>query len=88
LPIAYGVLLAMGGQENWVTAHASTVQVITPYDNKVTFRHEGASGGGKSEMLEPAHRRPDGSLFLGKNLVTGDERHLNLTQNLRFASCN
>ncbi|GCA93160.1 hypothetical protein myaer87_40410 [Microcystis aeruginosa 11-30S32] len=39
-------------------------------------------------MLEPAHRRPDGSLLLGKNLVTGDERHLNLTQNLRFASCN
>jgi hypothetical protein len=72
----YGVLLAMGEQENWVTAHASTVQVITPYDNKVTFMHEGASGGGKSEMLEPAHRRPDGSLLLGKNLVTGDERHL------------
>lgn len=72
----YGVLLAMGEQENWVTAHASTVQVITPYDNKVTFMHEGASGGGKSEMLEPVHRRPDGSLLLGKNLVTGDERHL------------
>ncbi|REJ44415.1 MAG: DUF4914 family protein [Microcystis flos-aquae TF09] len=72
----YGVLLAMGEQENWVTAHASTVQVITPYDHKVTFMHEGASGGGKSEMLEPAHRRPDGSLLLGKNLVTGDERHL------------
>jgi hypothetical protein len=72
----YGVLLAMGEQENWVTAHASTVQVITPYDNKVTFMHEGASGGGKSEMLEPVHRRPDGSLLLGKNLVTGDERNL------------
>lgn len=72
----YGVLLAMGEQENWVTAHASTVQVITPYDNKITFMHEGASGGGKSEMLEPVHRRPDGSLLLGKNLVTGDERNL------------
>ena len=72
----YGVLLTMGEQENWVTAHASTVQVITPYEHKVTFMHEGASGGGKSEMLEPVHRRPDGSLLLGKNLVTGDERNL------------
>ncbi|MFM7192877.1 MAG: DUF4914 family protein [Microcystaceae cyanobacterium] len=72
----YGVLLTMGEQENWVTAHASTVQVITPYEHKVTFMHEGASGGGKSEMLEPVHRRPDGSLLLGKNLVTGDERSL------------
>ncbi|HIK56956.1 MAG TPA: DUF4914 family protein [Synechococcales cyanobacterium M55_K2018_004] len=72
----YGVLLALGEQENWVTAHASTVQVVTPYDAKVTFMHEGASGGGKSEMLEPIHRRPDGSILLGKNLVTGDERSL------------
>lgn len=72
----YGVLLALGEQENWVTAHASTVQVVTPYDAKVTFMHEGASGGGKSEMLEPIHRRPDGSILMGKNLVTGDERSL------------
>jgi hypothetical protein len=72
----YGVLLALGEQEHWVTAHASTVQVITPYDAKVTFMHEGASGGGKSEMLEPVHRRPDGSILMGKNLVTGDERSL------------
>lgn len=72
----YGVLLALGEQENWVTAHCSTVQVITPYEHKVTFMHEGASGGGKSEMLEHIHRRRDGSLLLGKNLVTGSERSL------------
>jgi hypothetical protein len=70
----YGVLLALGENENWVTAHCSTVQVITPYENKVTFMHEGASGGGKSEMLEQLHRQRDGSLLLGKNLVTGAER--------------
>ncbi len=72
----YGVLLALGEQENWVTAHCSTVQVITPYENKVTFMHEGASGGGKSEMLEHIHRRRDGSLLLGRNLVTHSERTL------------
>ncbi len=72
----YGVLLALGEQEKWVTAHCSTVQVITPYEHKVTFMHEGASGGGKSEMLEHIHRRRDGSLLLGRNLVTHSERTL------------
>lgn len=72
----YGVLLNLGEQEKWVTAHCSTVQVITPYDNKVTLMHEGASGGGKSEMLEHVHRERDGSLLLGRNMVTGEERRL------------
>jgi hypothetical protein len=72
----YGVLLTLGEQENWVTAHCSTVQVITPYENKVTFMHEGASGGGKSEMLEHIHRQRDGSLLLGRNTVTGSTRTL------------
>jgi hypothetical protein len=72
----YGVLLTLGEQENWVTAHCSTVQVITPYENRVTFMHEGASGGGKSEMLEHIHRQRDGSLRLGRNAVTGSERTL------------
>jgi hypothetical protein len=68
----YGVLLGLGEREGWVTNHCSTVQVITPYDNVVTIMHEGASGGGKSEMLEQAHREPDGRLLLGENLVTGE----------------
>ena len=72
----YGVLINIGEQEDWITAHCSTVQVITPYDNKVTIMHEGASGGGKSEMLEQVHRQRDGRLLLGENLVTGDRRHL------------
>lgn len=70
----YGVLLTIGESEQWVTVHCSTVQVVTPYDNKVTICHEGASGGGKSEMLEMIHRERDGRLLLGHNLVT-DERH-------------
>ncbi len=74
----YGVLLGLGEQENWVTAHCSTVQVVTPYDNIVTIMHEGASGGGKSEMLEQAHREPDGRLVLGENLFTGEKRYLEI----------
>lgn len=72
----YGVLLSLGERERWVTAHCSTVQVVTPYDNKITISHEGASGGGKSEMLEHAHRERDGRLMLGQNLVSGEFRHL------------
>ena len=74
----YGLLLSVGEEERWVTAHCSTVQVVTPYDNVVTIMHEGASGGGKSEMLEHAHRQSDGRIRLGVNVVTGEARHLTL----------
>lgn len=76
----YGVLLAIGEDEEWLTLHASTVQVVTPYDNVTTIMHEGASGSGKSEMLEFVHRQEDGRLLLGRNLVTGEERRLVLNQ--------
>jgi hypothetical protein len=74
----YGMLLDLGEREGWVTAHCSTAQVITPYDNVVVIMHEGASGGGKSEMLEQAHREPDGRLLLGENLVSGEKRYLEI----------
>lgn len=74
----YGVLLNIGEAEQWITMHCSTAQIVTPYENKVVISHEGASGGGKSEMLEHIHRQPDGSLLIGRNLVTGDERTLTL----------
>lgn len=74
----YGMLIDLGEREGWVTTHCSTVQVVTPYDNVVTIMHEGASGGGKSEMLEQAHREPDGRLLLGENLVTGEKRYLEI----------
>lgn len=69
----YGVLLNMGESEGWLTAHASTVQIVTPYDNVLTIMHEGASGGGKSEMIEEVHRESDGRLLLGLNQVTGEK---------------
>ncbi len=74
----YGVLITLGELEGWVTAHCSTVQVVTPYDNIVTVMHEGASGGGKSEMLEGAHRERDGRLLLGAKVTNDDRRHLAL----------
>ena len=72
------MLLDLGERESWVTAHCSAVQVVTPYDNQITIMHEGASGGGKSEMLEQAHRKDDGLWAFGQNIVTGEERSLQL----------
>lgn len=76
----YGMLIGQGEEEGWVTAHCSSVQVKTPYDNVVTFMHEGASGGGKSEMLQQPHRLSDGRLLLGDNLYKDDKRYLELSQ--------
>ncbi|NLF84051.1 MAG: DUF4914 family protein [Candidatus Gastranaerophilales bacterium] len=74
----YGALIHMGVQNHWVTAHCSAVQVVTPYDNLVNFMHEGASGGGKSEMLQQPHRMPDGRICVGKNIITGEEMFLEI----------
>ena len=76
----YGVLLNIDEDSTQATLHGSTVQVVTPYDNVSTIMHEGASGSGKSEMLEYPHRQTDGRLRLGKNVVTGEERRLTLNQ--------
>lgn len=74
----YGFLIQMGDEEGWVAPHCSTVQVITPYDNAITIMHEGASGGGKSEMLEQAHRESDGTFLLGENIVTTERRYVQI----------
>jgi hypothetical protein len=76
----YGVLLNLGEKEKWITMHCSTAEIVTPYDSKIIISHEGASGGGKSELLEQVHRQADGSLLLGKNVLTGDKRALSLPQ--------
>lgn len=75
----YSILLDIGEQEKWVTLHASTVRIITPYELTLTIMHEGASGGGKSEMTEQFHRQSDGRLLLGTNIVTGEETLVNIT---------
>ena len=75
----YAVLLDIGEQEKWITCHASTVRVVTPYELSLVIMHEGASGGGKSEMLEQFHREEDGRLLLGENIVTGDQTLITVT---------
>lgn len=75
----YSVLLDIGEREGWVTLHASTVKVITPYENVLTIMHEGASGGGKSEMAEQMHKDAEGRVRLATNMVTGDSSYVNIS---------
>ncbi|RKZ92507.1 MAG: DUF4914 domain-containing protein, partial [Gammaproteobacteria bacterium] len=81
----YGVLLTQGEKEDWITAHCSAIQSISPYDNITTFMHEGASGGGKSELHQHIVRESDGRVLLGKNSITDEERFINIP---RFCSFN
>ncbi|KPL78300.1 hypothetical protein ADN00_07530 [Ornatilinea apprima] len=74
----YGIVIDIGAREGWVAPHCSTVVVVTPYDNAIVIMHEGASGGGKSEMLEQAHRESDGRLLLGENVITGEKRYVTI----------
>jgi hypothetical protein len=74
----YGILLNIGEQEGWTTLHSSAVRLITPYDNEFVIMHEGASGGGKSEMTQALHREMDGRIALGENTVTGEHIYLEL----------
>jgi hypothetical protein len=68
----FSVLLDIGEQEGWVTAHASSVRVTTPYENETVVMHEGASGGGKSEMCQEIRRQEDGRILLGTNVVSNE----------------
>jgi hypothetical protein len=79
----YGVLLTQGEKEGWITAHCSAVQSISPYDNITTFMHEGASGGGKSELHQHIIREVDGRVLIGRNRVNGEERFISIP---RFCS--
>lgn len=75
----YSVLLDIGEREGWLTAHASAARIITPYENEMVMMHEGASGGGKSELLEDVKRAPDGRVLLGVDLETGEERYISMS---------
>ncbi len=75
----YSVLLDIGEQEGWVTAHASAARVITPYENEMVMMHEGASGGGKSELLQDVQRAADGRVLLGVNTHTGEEHYISMS---------
>jgi len=76
----YSMLLDRGEREGWTTNHCAAVAVVTPYENQLVLMHEGASGGGKSEMTEHIHRMEDGRLLIGRNIITQEERTLNLPE--------
>ncbi len=76
----FSVLLDIGEQEGWITAHASSVRVTTPYDNETVVMHEGASGGGKSEMCQDLRREDDGRILLGTNVVTDEPYFITLSE--------
>lgn len=80
----YGALLTKGEKEGWITTHCSTVQAVSPYDNVTTFMHEGASGGGKSEMLQHILREDNGQVLIGVNRLSGDRRLINLPVSSSF----
>jgi hypothetical protein len=79
----YGVMLTHAEKEDWIIAHCSAVQSISPYDNLTNFMHEGASGGGKSEMHQHIIREPDGRVLLGRNIFSSEERFITIP---RFCS--
>lgn len=81
----FSALLDIGETEGWITAHASSVRVTTPYDNETIIMHEGASGGGKSEMCQDIRRQDDGRILLGTNVVTEEPYYINLGESSALA---
>ncbi len=76
----YGALIHIGEQEGWITLHGSTVKVVTPYDNSLIILHEGASGSGKSEMIEQMHLQPDGRILLATSTLTKEKLYLGIKE--------
>lgn len=74
----YSILIDRGEQDGWVTLHSSAVRVTTPYDNEFVILHEGASGGGKSEMTQAIHREADGRILMAENIITKEQHYLEL----------
>lgn len=82
----YSVLLDIGEQEGWITAHASTAKIITPYENEMVMMHEGASGGGKSELLIDVQRSGDGRVLLGENIQTKEKDYISMSDTCTIES--
>ena len=80
----FSVLLDIGEHEGWITNHASAALLETPYENEVVFMHEGASGGGKSEMLEEIHKEDNGQILVGTHTVSGEKHYLTLSETCKI----
>lgn len=81
----FSVLLDIGQQEGWLTCHASSVRVTTPYENDTVIMHEGASGGGKSEMCQEIPREDDGRILLGVNVIRDEPYYFTLSETSSLA---
>ena len=80
----FSILLDIGEHEGWITNHASAAVLETPYENEVVFMHEGASGGGKSEMLEEIHKEENGQVLLGTHTVSGEKYYLTVGETCKI----
>ncbi|MBR0139864.1 MAG: DUF4914 family protein [Firmicutes bacterium] len=80
----FSILLDIGEHEGWVTNHASAVLVETPYENEIVFMHEGASGGGKSEMLEDIPKEDDDRVLIGTHTQTGEKYYISVDETCRL----
>ncbi len=74
----FSMLLDLGEREGWIVNHASAALVEAPGKKPVVFLHEGASGGGKSEMLEALRPGPGGMLPLAEDLCGRETLRLRL----------
>lgn len=80
----FSILLDIGESEGWITNHASAAMLESPYEIEIVFMHEGASGGGKSEMLEEVHRDEDGRILLGTHTVSGEKYYISLGETCKI----
>jgi len=81
----YGALLHIGEKENWPVLHASTVRIENKINGRITvISHEGASGGGKSEMIQAPHIDDNGVLTIAENTVNGEKITLNYHKNIKL----
>lgn len=76
----YGFLLNIGEKEGWTTLHGSTVSINSNYKDDVILMHEGASGGGKSEMTEQLHLDKEGFVVVATNTVTKEAIKIKLDE--------
>ena len=81
----FSMLIDIGENEGWITNHASAAVLESPYENEVVFMHEGASGGGKSEMLEEVHKEEDGRLLIGTHLVSGEKYYMTIGETCKIS---
>lgn len=76
----YSVLLDIGEKEGWLAVHTSAVKIITPYDNELIMMHEGASGGGKSELNQELRIEKGNKAVLATHIKTQDQIYIEINE--------